>query len=66
MVETMTVKQAVEVLRNHGMKIGTSAVMAGLAAGAYPFGDCYRMPSGTMRYTVYARLLNEWIAARET
>ena len=39
-VQTMTVADAVKVMREAGMKTGPDRVMAGIEQGVYPWGDC--------------------------
>ncbi len=65
-IETLTPQQAAERLRAVGMHIGVETLRQGLQQGAFSFGTYIQTPTGGPVYFVYARLLEEWIAARET
>lgn len=57
---TITPQEAVEILRDCGMKIGPEALREGLLQGAFPFGTAIRLQ--TVRCWVYPKKLEEWIS----
>lgn len=59
----LTIKQTVEILREHGMDISAPHLRAGLECGAYPFGVCIRMEKHPA-FEVYKPLLMRWIEER--
>lgn len=59
----LTIKQTVEILREHGMDIIAPHLRAGLECGAYPFGVCIQMEKHTA-FEVYKPLLMRWIEER--
>lgn len=64
MIVVLTINEAVEILREHGMKICPPHLRAGLECGAYTFGVCIpydKQPT----YEIYKPLLMRWIAERE-
>lgn len=65
MIETFTVRDAAAYLREHGMRISAEALSAGLEQGVYPFGICIRLERSPV-YQIFKRLLDGWIAERET
>ena len=65
MIETFTVRDAAAYLREHGMRISAEPLSAGLEQGVYPFGICIRLERSPV-YQIFKRLLDEWIAERET
>lgn len=65
-IETMTAAEATEVLRGLGMKITPTALREGLLDRRYPFGECFRTGSGSVKCTIYRRLLDAWISERAT
>lgn len=58
----ISIKEAVEILRSHGMSISDAHLRAGIECGAYPFGVCIPMKQNT--YEVYKPLLLNWIDER--
>lgn len=44
-VQTMTVADAVKVMREAGIKTSPDRVMTGIEQGVYPWGDCIKMRS---------------------
>ena len=65
MIETFTVRDAAAYLREHGMRISAEALSAGLEQGVYPCGVCIRLERAPV-YQIFKRLLDEWIAERDT
>lgn len=61
-VQTMTVADAVKVMREAGIKTGPDRVMAGIEQGVYPWGDCIKMRSP--EYTVYCKMFEQWLKER--
>lgn len=59
----LTIKQTVEILREHGMNISAPHLRAGLECGAYPFGVCIQMEKHPA-FEVYKPLLMRWIEER--
>lgn len=66
MIETMTAAETAEYLRSLGMKISPDVIRSGLQDRRFPFGDFIPNEDGRGRWYVYKRLLNEWVAERET
>jgi len=64
-IETLNVQECVSYLRAHGLRISYEKLRAGLQQGAYPFGHCIDCGK-SMAFEIYKRLLDEWIAERET
>ena len=58
----ISIKDTVEILREHGMSISDAHLRAGIECGAYPFGVCIPMKQNT--YEVYKPLLLKWIEER--
>ena len=63
MIIVITVKEACEILREHGFKTNPQHIYAGLDCGAYSFGVAIKTPKSTV-YEVYKPLLMRWIAER--
>lgn len=59
----LTIKQTVDILREHGMNIIAPHLRAGLECGAYPFGVCIQMEKHTA-FEVYKPLMMRWIEER--
>lgn len=59
----LTIKQTVEILREHGMSICEPHLRAGIECGAYPFGVCIQMGKHPA-FEVYKPLLMRWIEER--
>lgn len=62
-IETMTVEQTVEALREFGMRINAEKLRNGIRQGVYPFGDCVRMEKQDS-FDIYAELFKSWAAER--
>lgn len=62
-IKTLTAEETAQKLRSLGMTTSPVSVRCGIKAGAYPFGD-YFMVDKHPKVTIYAALLDEWIAAR--
>ena len=63
-VQVLTAKQAVEILKEHGFKTSVPHIYAGIDCGAYDFGvriDIDKQP----RYEIYTAFLIRWIKERE-
>lgn len=65
MIETMSLNEATEYLRQHGMRITNTTLGAGIQQGIYPFAICIQ---GGVKpvYQIFTRLLDEWIERRAT
>lgn len=61
-VQTMTVADAVKVMREAGIKTSPDRVMTGIEQGVYPWGDCIKMRSP--EYTVYCKMFEQWLKER--
>lgn len=61
-VRTMTVADAVKVMRDAGIKSSPDRVMAGIEQGVYPWGDCIKLRSP--EYTVYQKMFEQWMKER--
>ena len=63
MIETMSLNEATEYLRQHGMRITSTTLAAGIQQGLSPFGLCIQ---GDVKpvYQIFTRLLDEWIERR--
>ena len=61
-VKTMTTKEAVDLMRQAGIKTSVERVQAGIQQGVYPWGEFIQMAGPT--YTIYSRLFFEWLEAR--
>lgn len=64
MIVVLTINEAVEILREHGMKISPPHLRAGIECGAYTFGACIPLDKRPT-YEIYKPLLMRWIAERE-
>ncbi len=61
-IVTVTPAEAVEILHSYGMKIGRSALCAGIQQGCFPFGTFIQMENEV--YFIYLAKLERWIADR--
>lgn len=61
--KTISVQEAHDILRDHGMRIDPETLRNGLEQGVFPFGDCIRNPK-SREFFVYPKLLEEWMAER--
>ena len=64
MIETMNLKELTVLLRSHGLRVSEMTLAAGIEQKIYPFGECVRTDSGGRRFTVYTKLVQEWINER--
>lgn len=62
MIRTIKPKEAVEILREHGLTISEPKLDAGLRQGVFPFGEAIKLDKYV--YTIYPTLLYKWIAER--
>ena len=62
-IETMTVREAAEILRGCGMSTTAETLRRGIEQGVFPFADYVKLDKGPVYY-VYTKLLREWIAER--
>lgn len=61
----ITVLQACEILKEHGMSVSPVHIHAGIECGAYPFGVCIKGENQKRPvYEIYRPLLLKWIAER--
>lgn len=65
-IETLTAAEATEILRGLGVKITPTVLREGLMDRRYPFGECFQTGSGSVKCTIYKRLLDAWISERAT
>lgn len=61
-IETLTVKQAVDELRELGMNITPDRLRAGINQGVFPFGICIKMKN--FEFEIYRVPFEKWIAER--
>lgn len=66
MIRAIQVKEAVEILKEHGFTVTVNRLNMGLRQGVYPFGDAVEMPSGSWVYAIYTTLLYKWIEERSS
>ena len=64
LIRAIKPKEAVQVLRAHGLTMTEIKLDMGLRQGVFPFGDAVEMPGGEWSYTIYTPLLERWIAER--
>lgn len=62
-ITLLSVKEACEILKTHGMTIQPNHLRAGIDCGAYPFGNSVKMSSSSV-YEIFKPLLMRWIAER--
>ena len=62
-IVVISVAQAVEILKQHGMAIYPEHLRAGIECGAYPFGKAIKMQKHSV-YEIYKPLLMRWIDER--
>jgi len=60
MIVVLTVKEAVQILREHGFQTNVLHIYAGLDCGAYDFGRAIPTKKSTI-YEVYKEPLMRWI-----
>lgn len=63
MIVCLTVKETVQLLKEHGFKITEQHLRAGLECGAYPFGDVVKMAKSPC-FEIFRPKLMEWINER--
>ena len=61
-IETLTVKEAVERLRELGMSITTERLAAGIHQGVFPFGSAVQLKHMTVE--IYKVPFEKWIQER--
>lgn len=66
MIRAIQVKEAVEILKEHGFTVTVNRLNMGLRQGVYPFGDAVEMPGGSWVYAIYTTLLYKWIEERSS
>ena len=64
MVVCLNIREAVKILKEHGVKISEAMLRAGLEQKVFPFGEAVKIVKQT-EYNVYHKLLMDWIAERE-
>lgn len=64
MIKAIQVKEAVEILKEHGFAVTVQRLNMGLRQNVYPFGDAVEMPGGSWVYAIYTTLLYKWIEER--
>lgn len=64
MVICLNVREAVKILKEHGVRVSEAMLRAGLEQKVFPFGEAVKIVKNT-EYTIYRKLLIDWIAERE-
>lgn len=64
MIETLSLNQAAEYLRGHGLKIGNVVLANGLEQGKFEFGFCIVNDQGRRSFQIFKTLLDKWIEER--
>lgn len=64
MISAIQVKEAVDILKEHGFAVTVQRLNMGLRQRVYPFGDAVEMPGGSWVYAIYTTLLYKWIEER--
>ena len=62
-IDTLSLKEATEVLRQAGLRTTETTIRDGLEQGVYPFGDCVKRGKNRV-FHIYRRLLEQWIDER--
>lgn len=62
-IETLTPTEAVEILRQYGMKISPDTLRFGLEQQLYPFGICIHCERQPV-YQIFTKLFYRWIQER--
>lgn len=63
MIETLTVEETVELLRDLGMRISAPTLRLGIQQGVFPWGTYIQGERGPV-YHIYRVMLEDWIAER--
>ena len=63
MIVCLSVKETVEILREHGFKVSEQHLRAGLECRAYPFGNVVYMAKQPV-FEIFRPLLMKWINER--
>ena len=63
-IETMTVQEVCDELRDMGVKTTPVKIRAGIAQGVYPFGVCIQMAH--QEFEIYRVLFEKWVDERAT
>lgn len=61
-LRTITINEALDILRSRGMKISRETLCAGIEQGTFKFGDHVKRDNDV--YYIYVSLLNKWMADR--
>ena len=61
-VKTMSVEEAVDIMRQSGIKSSPEKVKLGIQQGVYTWGDCIQMNAPSC--TVYSKLFFKWLEER--
>lgn len=64
MINAIQVKEAADILKEHGFTVTVQRLNMGLRQRVYPFGDAVEMPGGSWVYAIYTTLLYKWIEER--
>lgn len=64
MINAIQVKEAADILKEHGFAVTVQRLNMGLRQRVYPFGDAVEMPGGSWVYAIYTTLLYKWIEER--
>lgn len=63
-IETMTVQQVYEEMKELGIHTSPYKIRAGISQGKYPFGVCISMK--TQEFEIYRSQFDQWVAERLT
>ncbi len=63
-IETMTVQEVCDTLRDMGVKTTPIKIRAGIAQGVYPFG--IRIQMENQEFEIYRALFEKWVDERAT
>lgn len=66
MINAIQVKEAADILKEHGFAVTVQRLNMGLRQRVYPFGDAVEMPGGSWVYAIYTTLLYKWIDERSS
>ena len=65
-IETMTLNELAESMRQLGLTVNNNALASAIEAGLYPFAICYRSKESNAHrhFEIYRKLFNQWVAER--
>ena len=65
MITQLSAAEAVELMRERGLRINPETLREGMMDRRYPFGECFKTSNGSVRCLVYKSLLLRWLDERE-